>query len=67
MNDTSPEIAEIVRQRLMARSGEDRFMMGAKMFSAARDIVIASMPKNLKGIDFKRELYRRIYSEEPPF
>jgi hypothetical protein len=32
MTDTSPEIAEMVRARLMARSGAERFRMGAEMF-----------------------------------
>jgi hypothetical protein len=36
MTDTPPEIAELVRQKLMARSGEERFLMGVRMFDAAR-------------------------------
>ena len=31
MTDTSPEIAELVRQKLMARSAEERFVMGVRM------------------------------------
>jgi len=36
MTDTPPEIAELVRHRLMARSAEERFLMGVRMFDAAR-------------------------------
>ena len=36
MNDTPPEIARLVRQKLMARSASERFVMGARMFDAAR-------------------------------
>ena len=36
MTDTTPEIAEMVRTRLMALSGAERFRMGAEMFEAAR-------------------------------
>ena len=43
MNDTPPEIEKIVRERLMARSGAERFMMGIRMFDAARRMVLASM------------------------
>lgn len=35
MTDTSPEIAEMVRARLMALSGAERFRMGVQMFDAA--------------------------------
>ena len=37
MNDTSPEVKVMVREMMMARSGEERFVMGALMFDAARD------------------------------
>lgn len=67
MTDTPPEIAEMVRQRLMARSGEERFMMGVRSFEAARDIVLASLPKGLSAEEQKRQLYQRIYGEPLPF
>ena len=67
MNDTSPEIAELVRQKLMARSGAERFVMGSRMFDAARTVVIASLPKELTPDQMKRALFRRIYGLEPPF
>jgi hypothetical protein len=67
MTDTPPEIAEMVHQRLMALSNEERFMMGVASFEAAREMVIASLPKNLSPIEFKRQLYQRIYGEPLPF
>jgi hypothetical protein len=67
MTDTPPEIVEMVRQRLMARSGEERFMMGVRSFEAARDIVLASLPKGLSAEEQKRQLYQRIYGEPLPF
>ena len=67
MTDTSPEIAELVRQKIMALSGEERFMMGVRMFDAARAMVIASLPPNLPPEEFKRQLYQRIYGEPFPF
>jgi hypothetical protein len=61
MNDTSPEVEAMVREMMMARSGEERFVMGALMFDAAREFVIASLPENLPPEEFKRRLFERIY------
>jgi len=61
MNDTPPEIAEMVRARLMARSGAERFRMGVEMFEAARRMVLASLPANLSEAERKRRLFERIY------
>ncbi|HEX8652775.1 MAG TPA: hypothetical protein VF708_18305 [Pyrinomonadaceae bacterium] len=61
MNDTSPEIEEMVREMMMKRSGEERFVMGALMFDAARELIIASLPQNLSPQEFKQRLFERIY------
>ena len=52
---------------LMARSNEERFIMGARMFDVARDIVLASAPADLSGLPLQRWLYQRIYGESAPF
>ena len=67
MNDTSPEIAELVRQKLMARSGSERFVMGTRMFDAARTVVLASLPPGLSPDELKRQLYQRVYELAAPF
>lgn len=61
MNDTSDEVEEMVREMMMARSGEERFVMGALLFDAARELIIASLPQNLPPLEFKRLLFERIY------
>ena len=66
MTETSPEIALLVRTRLMALSGEERFLMGVRSFEAARSIVLASLPPDLTETDRKRLLYKRIYGEDLP-
>ncbi len=66
MNDTSPEVEKLMRQKLMAMSGEERFIRGALMFDAARAMVLASLDPGLEGIELKRALYRRIYGESLP-
>ena len=67
MNDTSPEIAELVRQKLMARSGSERFVMGTRMFDAARTVVVASLPAGLTPDELKRQLFERVYGLAAPF
>ena len=67
MNDTSPEIAELVRQKLMARSGSERFVMGTRMFDAARTVVVASLPVGLTPDELKRQLFQRVYGLAAPF
>jgi len=64
MTDTPPEIERMVRDEIMTRSGEERFVMGAQMFESAREMVKASMPPGLSETERRRELFRRIYGKE---
>ena len=66
MTDTSPEITELVRQKLMACSGEERFLMGVRMFDAARDMALASLPAGLSQDELKRQLFQRLYGQPLP-
>lgn len=66
MSDTPPEIAEMVRARLMALSGAERFRMGTQMFDAARRMVLASIPADLSETERKRRLFERLYGETLP-
>lgn len=64
MNDTAPEIAEIMRQKLLDRSGVERVLMSSRMFDDARAIVLASFPPGLSKIEIKRRLCERFYGNE---
>ena len=66
VTDTPPEIAEMVRERLMARSGAERFRMGVEMFEAARRMVLASLPANLPEGERRRQLFERLYGMPLP-
>jgi hypothetical protein len=66
MTDTTPEIVEIVRQKLMSRSGEERFLMGVQMFEAAREMALASLPAGLSSEELKRQLFQRLYGQPLP-
>jgi hypothetical protein len=64
MNDTPPEIERMVRDMIMARSGEERFIMGAQMFESAREMVKASLPTGLSKTEQRRLLFKRTYGKE---
>ena len=64
MNDTPPEIERMFREKLMARSGEERFVMGALMFDAARAMILASFPPGLSQAEVRRRLCERIYGAD---
>jgi hypothetical protein len=64
VTDTPSEIERMVRNKLMARSAEERLIMGAEMFDSAREMVKASLPKNLSETENRRLLFKRIYGKE---
>ena len=64
MTDTASEIQRIMRDKIMARSGEERFVMGAQMFDSAREMVKASLPPDLSEAEQRRQLCRRLYGKE---
>lgn len=61
MNDTASEVEAMVREMMMKRTGEERLIMGALMFDAAREMIIASLPLNLSPSEFRNRLFERIY------
>jgi len=66
MTDTAPEVSEIVRTRLMEKTGSELFRMGVEMFEAARRMVLASLPTDLPEPELKRQLFERTYGEPLP-
>jgi hypothetical protein len=64
MNDTSPEIAAMVHARLMAKTGEERFLMGIRMHEAARRMVMASFPPGISDEQLKKLLFERFYGDQ---
>lgn len=66
MTDTSPEVAQIVREKLMSRSAEERFLMGIEMFEVARAIVDASLPSELSAAERRQRRFQRLYGIELP-
>jgi hypothetical protein len=64
MNDTTAEIEKMVREKLMARSGEERLIMGARSFDAARQMILASFPPDLPPGEIRRRLFERVYGKK---
>lgn len=64
MNDTTPEIAKMVRERMLARSSQERMQMGNQMFEVARALILSSFPPGLSEIEIKRRLCQRLYGDE---
>jgi len=64
MNDTDPKTAQLVRQRLLQRSGAERVKMGSQMFDLAKAMILASFPAGLSDIEIKGRLCRRLYGNE---
>ena len=63
MNDTSPEIAEMIRQRYLTMSAAERLVIGARMFETARAMVVASLPRGLSLKETRRRICERFYGE----
>lgn len=64
MTDTPPEIKRRVREQVMARPAEERFVMGGQMFDAVLEMVKASLPAGLSETQQRRELFKRLYGME---
>lgn len=64
MNDTDPQIAEMVNRMLMERSGAERMLMGSQMFDVAKAMVLASFPEGLTELEIKARLCERLYGDE---
>lgn len=63
MNDTSPEIAEMLRQRYLTMPAAERLVIGARMFETARAMVMASLPPGLSQEETRRRICERFYGE----
>jgi len=64
MTDTPPEIERMVREKIMALSGEMRFIMGAQMFESAMEMAKVSLPPGLPIAEQRRRLFKHIYGKE---
>ena len=54
----------MVREKIMALSGEMRFIMGSQMFESAIEMAKASLPPGLTVAEQRRRLFKHIYGKE---
>ncbi len=66
MKDTSSEMEKLHFEMLMNRTSEERIRIASSMFTSARKVIIASIPKDLSPPEFQQRLYERTYGEELP-
>ncbi len=67
MKDTSPHIEQKFREMLMARSSEERMMMGFSMFDTAKKIVISSIKNEDPDISLEKlreKIFLRFYGSD---
>jgi len=66
MNDTSPEVEKIVRERYRQMSPDQRMRIASSMFETARTLVESSLPSNLTRKERRLAWARRLYAGELP-
>jgi hypothetical protein len=66
MNDTSPKIEAMVRERYRQMTPDERVRIAAAMFETARTIVLSSLPRDLDRRERRLAVARRFYAGELP-
>lgn len=64
MNDTSDLIKEKLESNYASISGEEKLLMALSMFETARELVIASLPKDISESELRKELFLRFYGND---
>lgn len=67
MNDTSLKVERLLRNLLMAKSGEERLAMGCSMFDDAKAIALAGLRAERPGmddLDCRVQLLLRLYGQD---
>ena len=67
MNDTEPMIEVKLKELMMKKTGEERFLMGCSMFSFVRTVVRSSILQKYMDIspgELRKELFIRFYGTD---
>lgn len=64
MTDTSPEVQALHHRLLMARSNEERFLMGVSMCRSVRAVVWSTIDEDLPESERRARYLRRYYDDE---
>lgn len=66
MEDTTRENRRLVRDIVMSRTEEERFLMCAEMFETAKELAKIDMPEGLSAEEQKRYIFEKIHGEPMP-
>ncbi len=66
MSDTTPEIEKMQFELMMNKTPNERIALSCEMFMSARELFLASLPKDLPEKEVKKQLYFRTYGEHLP-
>ena len=66
MKDTTPEIEKLQFEMMMRKTPNERIALACEMFMSARQLFLASLPKNLTERELKKQLFYRTYGEHLP-
>ncbi len=67
MNDTSPEMAEKMRELIRMKTPEERLKMGCSMYDSSKRLVIHSILESHPGLSptgLRRELFLKFYGSD---
>jgi len=67
MNDTSPQIAEKIREMICKKTPEERLKMGCSMYDFSKQLVTYSLLETRPGLsprELRRELFLRFYGND---
>ncbi len=66
MRDTTAEMRRVQFEMMKKLSSNRRIELACEMFQTSREMIIASLPKDISEKDFKRQLYFKTYGEHLP-
>ena len=64
MNDTSPKVKAIYREKILALTPEERLLMACRMFDEAKELVLAGIRAEHPGLneqETKKKVFTRMY------
>lgn len=65
MEDTSRQNRALVREILMSKTLEERFLMCAEMCDEAKEFAKVGMPQGLSLAEQEKLVFRRIHGRDP--
>lgn len=64
MEDTSRQNRALIREIMMSKTVEERFLMCAELYEDAKEFAKVGMPDNLTAEEQQRYIYQRIHGED---